>query len=592
MRTYKKHDRRLRAVLAVLGAAGLLTACVFFVLLVKGKGSLESIRNRFVKTRGSLPAEYHPEAEDAGGVRIAKGGVPYATPETAPGRWLLGTRVYRGDFPVETPCLLNDITVDPEKTAATCRNRGIITFRGNYMRDMSSVGEVGGPARTIRAIWDVETGRLLKGDGVNVWSGNGWTGQPLAVQWDADARGTMNLYPEARAKEGLVEIIYPGMDGKIRFLDMETGEPTRDPIHVGQTFKGTCSLHPDLPLLICGSGDSSTGPFGEQVSARYYLYSLHDGRKLYEFAADDALAPRRWHGFDSSPIFAPEADTVICPGENGVLYTVRLGTKYDPQTGEVSVSPSETVRYLYDAKAAHERYEASEQDIASGSESSAVVYGRYLWFGDNGGVFQCLDLNTMQPVWVQDLGEDINSSPVLELGEDGSAFLYVGTTLKYHTDRRNTGEACVYKLNAANGLIVWRKPYEVHTVSGLAGGILSTGASGVGEASAYIYYAVSKSPSVDTAYIVALRKDNGEEAWRRELPCDAWSSGCLVRGEGGAVRLLQCCGNGDVLLLDALTGEQLGRVSYGANIESTPAVFGNRAVVGLRNEHIAGMEIE
>ena len=588
----RKIRRALRGVLVGLGLAGLAAVCVFFVLLVKGKGSLQGVRNRFIKTRGSLPAAYYKEAEEDGGFSLTAGDRPYATAETEPAKHLLDTAVYSDTMPFDLYSRLHEISVNPVAVAAGCRNRGIITFRGNYLRDMSSFGTLAGPAKTLAKAWKVTTGRFLKDDGVNYWSGNGWTGQPLAVQWDEKLRRTMNLYPEAKAKETLVEIIYPGMDGKIRFLDMETGEATRNPINVGQTFKGTCSLHPNLPLLICGSGDSSTGPFGEQVSARYYIYSLHDGRKLYEFAANDPYAPRRWHGFDSSPIFAPEADNVICLGENGVVYTVRLNSRFDEETGEVEIRPDKTVRYIYDSKASHERYEASESDIGTGSESSPVVYGQYLWFGDNGGIFQCIDLNTMRPLWVQDLSEDINGSPVLEIAEDGSAYLYVGTTLKYHTGKYNTGIACVYKLNAANGAIVWRKPYEVHTVSGLAGGILSSGASGSGAASEYIYFAVSKAPSVDTGYIVALRKDNGKEAWHRNLSCDAWSSPCIMYGEDGAAKLLQCCGNGDVLLLDALTGEMISEISYGANIESTPVVFGNRAVVGLRSECIVGMEIE
>ncbi len=592
MRTGKKKRRALRYVLTGIGIAGVLAACVFFALLVKGKGSLASVRNRFVKTRGSLPAEYHPEVAETSGFSLIAGARPHATEATKPENHMLDTKVYSYDQFFEYYVRAQEISVDPVAVAESCRNRGIITFRGNYLRSLTSYGNTDGPARTLRKVWEVKTGRFLKDDGVNYWSGNGWTGQPLAVQWDERLQQTMNLYPEAKAKKGLAEVIYPGMDGKIRFLDMETGEATRPAINVGQTFKGTCSLHPDLPLLICGSGDSSTGPFGEQVSARYYIYSLHDGKKLYEFAANDPYATRRWHGFDSSPVFAPESDSVICLGENGVTYTVRLNSRFDEETGEVDILPEKIVRYIYDAKAAHERYEKSESDIGSGSESSPVVYGQYLWFGDNGGIFQCIDLNTMRPLWVQDLQEDINGSPVLEIGEDGSAYLYVGTTLKYHTDSRNTGLACVYKLNAANGEIVWRKPYEVHTVSGLAGGILSSGAPGDGAASEYIYFAVSKTPSVDTGYVVALRKDNGEEAWRRDLSCDAWSSPCLVHAADGAPRLLQCCGNGDVLLLDALTGELLSKVAYGANIESTPVIFGNRVAVGLRSELIVGMEIE
>ena len=582
----KKGGRRGLRIALLVAAAVLLTAlCGFFVLLVKVKGNLSYVYNYFVRTKGSLPAVCNTEAASAKGL-------PRASAETAPDLFLAGTKVIVNDTETDGYVREKAITFAEEDLNTEHKNRGIITFRGNYHRSLTSFGTIAGTETKLQKDWQVKTGRFLKDDGVNYWSGNGWTGQPLVIEWSAAQRQVMNLYPNAKAKEGLKEVIYPGMDGMIRFLDLDTGEATRDPISVGMTFKGTCSLHPDMPLLICGSGDSATGPFGEQVSARFFLYSLIDGKKLYEFAANDPFAPRRWHGFDSSPVFAAEADTVICPGENGVLYTVRLNSAYDAEAGTLSVNPDEVVRYIYDSKASRDRYEASESDIGSGSESSAVVWEHYLFFGDNGGVFQCLDLNTMTPVWVQDLKEDINASPVLETEEDGSVSIYVGTTLKYHTDRYHTGEACVYKINACDGSIIWKKPYEVHTVSGLAGGILSSGASGSGEVAPYIYFAVSKTPSVNSGYLVALRKDNGEEAWRIELPCDAWSSGCLVYGQNGAARLVQCLGNGDICLIDALRGEVLSRINYGTNIESTPAVFKNRIVVGLRSEYIIGARIE
>lgn len=582
----KKSGRRLLRIALMIAAAVAVTAlCGFFVLLVKVKGNLSYVYNYFVRTRGSLPANYFEEATTAKGM-------PTASEQTEPGLFLSATKVIVNGLEQTGYVREKPIVFAADATEGESGNRGIITFRGNYRRNRTSFGLLSGTETKIRKDWQVKTGRFLKDDGVNYWSGNGWTGQPLVIEWTPKQRSTMNLYPEAKAKDGLKEVIYPGMDGMIRFLDLDTGEATRDPIPVGMTFKGTCSLHPEMPLLICGSGDSATGPFGEQVSARIFLYSLIDGTKLYEFAANDPFAPRRWHGFDSSPVFAAEADTVICPGENGVLYTVRLNSRYDAETGTLTIDPDEVVRYIYDSKASEKRYEASESDIGSGSESSAVVWEHYLFFGDNGGVFQCLDLNTMSPVWVQDLKEDINASPVLETEEDGSVSVYVGTTLKYHTDSHHIGEACVYKLNATDGRIIWRKPYEVHTVSGLAGGILSSGASGSGAAAPYIYFAVSKTPSVNSGYLVALKKDSGEEAWRVELPCDAWSSGCLSYGQNGEVKLIQCLGNGDICLFDALRGELLSRINYGTNIESTPAVFGNRIVVGLRSEYIIGARIE
>ncbi len=581
--TEKKKTKPVRMILAAGALLLFAFLCVLFVLLIKVKGNPKYLGNFITKTRGALETV---RFEHGSGCSSA----PHAAAETAPEIFLNKTLIAvngaeTADYRRQNPISFSDNDIK------SIQEHGILTFRGNYRRSLSSFGTANLSEYRLEHSWTFETGRSLKSDGVNYWSGNGWTGQPLAVNWDEDTKQLMNLYDSAKNKHDLCEIIYPGMDGMIRFLDIETGEPTRDPINVGMAFKGTCSLHPSYPVLICGSGDFAAGAFGEQVSARFFLYSLIDGTKLYEFGADDPFAPRAWHGFDSSPIFYAPTDTVICPGENGVLYTVDLNIVFDRETGTLTVSPEEQVRYVYYSKAADLRYESSEASNGSGIENSAVIFDRYLFFGDNGGIFQCLDLNSMQPVWVTDLLEDINSSPVLEQTPDGGLCLYVATTLKYGYNDNNIGEACLYKLDAFTGEIIWKKPYEVHTVLGLAGGFLSSGALGEGPVSNAIFYTVSKVPSVNSSYLVSVDRASGEELWKREFPSDAWSSGCLLYDQRGDAWLIQCFGNGDILLIDAKTGETKSRVHMGANIESTPAIVGNHLVVGTRNERIIGITL-
>jgi hypothetical protein len=581
-----KITRILKIASVVLAAVLVLILCGTFVLLVKVKGNFSYVYNYMVKTEGGKSVEKNPN-----GAAYADSPAPFSLPGTAPFAFLKRTEILENGAKTDVFNRAERIVFTEDYLKDFTAFNGIITFRGNYSRSKSSYGTVSLKSNTIsKDYWTYKTGKVLKSDGVNFWSGNGWTGQPLAVQWDQGTKAVMNLYPEAKAKSGLVEVIYPGMDGMIHFLDMETGKETRDAINVGMTFKGTCSLHPYYPLLVCGSGDSAPGLFGEQVSARVFIYSLLDGKKLYEFGANDNFAPRIWHAYDSSAIFSAETDTLIAPGENGVIYTIKLNSVYDPANGILSVDPEQPVEYTYYSEASEKRIYQGEGGY--GSEASAVVWENYLFLGDNGGIFYCLDLNTLTPVWVQDLYEDINSSPVFEVTETGEKYIYVGTTLKYHTDGHHLGEACIYKINAMTGDIVWKKPYEVHTVLGLAGGILSTGTSGEGKYSDYIYYAVSKVPSVDTAYIVAISKKTGEEYWRTELKCDAWSSGALLYDTDGSAKYVQCCGNGDILLMDAKTGKILASKNFGSNIEATPVVFDNRLAVGLRSEYILGIKFE
>ncbi len=465
---------------------------------------------------------------------------------------------------------------------------GIFTFRGNYHRTLTSFGTAQIEKEQFAGdYWSYDTGKLLKSGGKSYWSGNGWTGQPLIISWPEETKQIMNLYPEKKEKENFVEVIYSGMDGYIHFLDLEDGSESRDAIHIGMVFKGTASLHPaGVPLLVLGSGDAQTGLYGENVSPRAYIYSLIDGACLYEFGANDEMAHRTFHAYDSSPVIDAKTDTLFYPGENGILYSLKLNTEYDPEKGTLSVSPEPVADYTYSTA------RATEEAFTWGMENSAAVHENYLYAGDNGGVFFCLDLNTMSMVWAQDVHGDVNSSPIFSAEENGN-YIYVATTLtEAIVDEHSIGDVAIYKLNAANGSVVWKKAFECHNVDGVEGGILATGVLGQGEIEGQIIYSVSRCPALAGGYLVSLDTKTGEEVWVEELEHYAWSSTVAVYSQIGAVYLVQCCSDGTVLLFNAANGRLLDSFSLNTTLEATPAVFGNKIVVGTRDERIIGFSIE
>ena len=566
----------------LVGIAGLL-----FLKQVRRAGGIRYLYNLKHDTMGLVSTEYYPE-----GLAGANGEAD-CTLQTAPS--VLGiTQSLRYEKDGETVTekesyeFLREDTVSFEGDLITGTVEGLFTFRGNYHRNTTSYGTAQiAKEQFAEKYWTFETGKLLKSGGSSYWSGNGWTGQPLIISWPKETKWLMNIYPEKKAKENFVEVIYSGMDGYIHFLDLEDGTESREPIHVGMVFKGTASLHPaGIPLLVLGSGDAPTGLYGENVSPRAYIYSLIDGSKLYEFGANDAMAPRVFHAFDSSPVMDAATDTLFYPGENGVLYTVKLNTKYDAAAGTLSISPEHVADFTYSTS------RATETAFTWGMENSAAVNGEYLYVGDNGGVFYCLDVNTMSMVWAQDVYGDVNSSPIFSEEEDGN-FVYVATTLtEAMLDEHSMGEVSVYKLNAANGSIVWKKTFACHNVDGVEGGILASGVLGKGAIKGQIIYSVSRTPKLSSGYLVSIDIKNGETVWMKELSNYAWSSTAVVYSQIGAAYLVQCCSNGDVLLINAGNGELLDTISLHTTLEATPAVFGNTVVVGTRDERIVGITIE
>ena len=471
---------------------------------------------------------------------------------------------------------------------------GIITFRGNNFRDTAAFGTVQMTEKKFdRNFWTYKVGALQKvynsGAGGNAWTGCGWTGQPLLVQWPEETRRVMNLYPEAKNKDGLVEVIYATMDGCIYFFDMETGEPTRDRIKLGFPFKGAGAIDPrGYPLMYVGAGDDS--PSKGANSARAFIISLIDGSVLHEFGNYDKFAKRVFYMFDSSALVDAETDTLIYPGEDGVIYFIRLNTHYDPTAGTISIKPN-TIKWRYQGKRSATIGVNGKKAFWFGMEDSAVIYQRYLYVADNGGMLMCIDLDTLRAVWIQDTLDDTNDTPVLEL-EDGHPYLYISTS--FHAGWRTNGasvEIPIWKIDGLTGEIVWKTSYKCGTVSGVSGGVQGTIAMGKGDLGDCVYVPVAMTNG-NGGLLVALNKSDGSKAWECTFAGYPWSSPVCVYDQNGKGYLLQCNVSGYIHLIDGQTGKILDEMSLGSNVEASPAVFGNKIVVGTRGGLICGIELK
>ena len=470
--------------------------------------------------------------------------------------------------------------------------KGILTFRGNNWRNTSSVGTVELTEYKFTTIWKKTIGALTKGSGSGSWSGCGWTGQPLIVQWPQETRRIMNLYDWAKQKDNLVEVIYPTEDGNIYFLDLETGKATRDPItNLKVPFKGTGSIDPrGYPLLYCGSGDEYEN---DSQKSRAFIISLINCTVLYEFGKQgtDGFARRNWYAYDSAPLIDGRTDTLIYPGENGVLYTMKLNTVYDPVLGSVSVNPSNPVKYRYDCNNIYDNIDKADSTHKwQGFEGSAVAWNGYLYLSSNDGMFQCIDLNTMQCIWIANTVDDTNGSPVLDVISETEAYLYVGTSLHFTKDKNNSGIAPFFKIDAMTGKIVPNGTYglNVYTVSGVSGGIQSTAAVGKAgsDLSDLVFITIARYPDKDRGLLVALDKnDFNHVVWKYEMDAYSWSSPTVVYNAAGKGYVIQADSKGRIFLLDGATGALLNTIApTDSNFEASPAVFGNMLVVGCRGD--------
>lgn len=68
-------------------------------------------------------------------------------------------------------------------------------------------------------------------------------------KWSQEVKKSMNMYDWAKEKDDLVEVIYACMDGYVYFLDLETGEATRDPFTLVSPSKEQVHLIPEVIQL-------------------------------------------------------------------------------------------------------------------------------------------------------------------------------------------------------------------------------------------------------------------------------------------------------------------------------------------------------
>lgn len=424
---------------------------------------------------------------------------------------------------------------------------GITCFRGNATRSYYGEGPI--PTGNVEVLWRAPIGGAPSGH----WSGVGWTGQPLLVEWPDETRKHMNFLKQPGPKQ---EIIVGALDGQVNFFDAETGKRSRKPLPTPGRYpiKGTVSVDPrGYPLLYVGCGVAVGAKPG------YRVFSLLDFKELLYLPAFGGGAPRKWPGSDSNVLMMD--DTFYLPAENGLFYKVKLNSTWEG--GKLSVKPKV------------ETFKISK----AGSENSMAVWEGVGYFADNYGAYYACPLDDPKKMKkIADLGDDTDSSSVL----DSKGDIYIGIEKDKRTG--DSAKGIIYKLKR-DGSIVWKWSFQAGSITNVKppnnpinGGILSTGA--LSEDEKTIYYTTSHHPRIGRGFLIALDTSTGHLKWKRQLNAFAWSSPIVRDGV-----VLACDSTGAVRIVDAATGDSKldgDTLDVGANIESTPIVWKGRVYVGVR----------
>ncbi|ACL76793.1 PQQ-binding-like beta-propeller repeat protein [Ruminiclostridium cellulolyticum] len=453
---------------------------------------------------------------------------------------------------------------------------GVTTFRGNNYRTAPSWGKADVKEKKLEIVWTHDIG-AVSGVG-SYWPGAGWTGQPLLAHWSPDVRKVMNINNDLKEKD-LVEVIYPVFDGHVYFLDMETGKESRPRMNIGFSVKGTGMVDPrGYPLFYTGQGLNEND--GRKGTFKYRIFDLIQQKEIFSLPGNDPVAFRQWGANDSSALLNRYTDTLINCGENGLIYKAKLNTKFNKEAGTISINPTVT-KYRY----------KSSYSSDQGIENSPAVYRNLMYFADNGGTIQCLDINKLEPVWIYRSGDDTDSSITLEETDEG-VFLYTANEIDKRGKSGAKANCNIRKINALTGELVWQKDYSCVYQNYINGGALATPVLGKNDISDIVIFNVALTGSTSNGTLVALDKKTGEEVWKRQLDAYSWSSPVDFLSEDGKTYMLFCDFKGYMHLIDPKTGEDLDKISVGGNVEASPSVYNNMAVVGTYAKKIYGVKIK
>lgn len=456
---------------------------------------------------------------------------------------------------------------------------GVTAFRGNNYRDNASYGTRTVSKKKLEIVWE-KAGLGAISAHNSYWPGTGWTGQPLLVHWSDSVKKLMNINSEMKAKD-LVEVIYPTLDGNIYFLDLETGKETRNKIEIGYPIKGTAMADPrGYPVLYTGMGiNENNGKFTEY---KYRIINLINQKELYTIFGRDEVAFRGWGANDSSALLDKKTDTLLNCGENGLVYKVKLNTKFNEAAGTLTMAPQIT-KYRYRSPYSDEQ----------GIENSPAVYKNYMYFNDNGGTMQCVDLNTLKPVWIYETGDDTDATTVIEETDKG-VFLYTANQVDKRGEggKNPTSDCNIRKFDALTGKLIWQKDYQCVYNYYINGGALGTPVLGKDDISNMVIFNICFTGSNSDGTMVALDKDTGKEIWKKKLSSYSWCSPVDFKSSDGKTYMVYTDFAGYMHLLDPKTGTTLDSVSLGKNVESSPAIYNDTIVVGSYARKIFGIKVK
>ena len=511
----------------------------------------------------------------------------------------------------------------PAADEYTNRKLGVMTFRGDNFRRNAAIGTLKDAPIGLTVSWDAESGSSR---GTNqTYYGYGWTGQPVIARWSTQVREGSNLYEKKINTSALKEVIIAGMDGNVRFLDLADGEPTRNSIKLGYPMRGTPSLHTyGYPFM-------SVGQFARKMKVKtgkigLRQYNLYSQKELKLLDGLDGKYHRPLNdvgSFETSALIDRTSDTLIVAGSNGMLYLEALNSSFDYNAKVLTIDPSITVMNY--------KVKGQKGTALLAIESSPAAYDKYVYMANMGGILMCIDTDTLKPVWAVNTGDSVMAAVAMDMQikendqaapapaeagdeddpkdkapvDNRELSLYTANML--NNRKKGDSDIQIRKYDAMSGKEIWKTSVGVYKgkkdkddVGAKASPVI-----GQNELNKLVYFTVTGLSDAGRqelglsgeipAALLALDKESGKIVWSYGLSSRSESSPIAVYDEKGNGWIIQCEQNGKISLLEGQTGEVVNTLQLDAEIEASPAAYGNMMVIGTTGKNtsfVYGIELE
>ncbi len=395
--------------------------------------------------------------------------------------------------------------------------------------------------------------------------------QPVIIKWPQDVRMMMNLTDAAKATSALKEVILPGMDGQIRFLNLADGSATRTAIDVGYPMNSSVTLHPlGYPLLLAGQAYPLLAMSNGHIGLRYieavtgHVVRFVDGNAAFPAM----LRESRSGAFTTAALIDKNTNTAVFLSKDGWLFTESLGLQM------IVNQDRQLIHFGFDRP-------QSVAALVSSYEITAapVMHGSLLWLGNAFGQVICIDTTTMQPLWTQSGLHGVSALAMRETAE-GTQLLAIS----------GMGAARLTCLDPATGAVLADIPLTLRTAP------CAASAPVVGRKSLEGLVFVNLSGPCDAtaglAELCAINLEDGQIVWRTAHPdptaiVDAVTAPVAVYDEAGNGYLITATeGDTDTLLLltDGQTGDLLSTLTLEGVMPCNPAAYGDMLVITTHTE--------